>query len=92
MNVIDRLRFLTEPSGSEDFGKSPDEWQASKAGKPAEWRVRMLAPVAAAVVLMVLVVALLVGLTGCSGVCGDHGGIRSYAGNNVYICNDGTRV
>jgi hypothetical protein len=33
MGMLDKIRFLTEPANSEDFGKSRDDWKASKDAK-----------------------------------------------------------
>jgi hypothetical protein len=92
VNVINWLRFMTEPSGSEDYDTSREAWEASKAAKAPEWRIGMLAPVAAYLILAVLVAALMIGLAGCGAPCDGHGGIREYIGNSIYICNDGTYV
>lgn len=35
MGLIDKIKFLTESPDSEDFGKSREEWQASKDAKKA---------------------------------------------------------
>jgi hypothetical protein len=33
MGLLDKIKFLTEPASSEDFGKSREDWKASKEAK-----------------------------------------------------------
>jgi hypothetical protein len=33
MKLFDTIKFLSEPADSEDFGKSREDWDASKAAK-----------------------------------------------------------